>query len=273
MHRMKTLSAIALFAVVLGCSKTEEAKPAPPAPMGTAPQPAKPEGPAPAIPPVAAAAPAAGIGTIHGKITLEGAAPKMAALPRQTDPVCAKEPMNSNAVVAAADGGLKDVLVRIPVGKAKGPAPTAAASIDQKSCMYHPHVLGVVSGQQISIHNSDATTHNIHTYVGDETIFNEAQPPGAADIKKPIESDAGSVMKLSCDVHKWMEAHVIITDHPFFQVTGDDGSFTLASVPAGTYEIEAWHPHLGGAKKAQVTVEPGKTAEVKISFAATDYKQ
>ena len=52
-------------------------------------------------------------------------------------------------------------------------------------------------------------------------------------------------MKFKCDVHPWMTGYVAVTDHPFFAVTGDDGSFTIPNVPAGTYTIEAWHERFG----------------------------
>lgn len=276
MHRTARTTISALLTLVLvgvGCSKSEDKK------LGETP--AKPQGavtgaigdaPATIAPATVAPVPTGPTGTIEGKVILDGTPPKMDPLPRQSDPICAKDSAVSNFVVVGQGGGLKDVLVRIPVGKAKGPAPSAPATIDQKSCMYAPHVLGIMTGQQINVLNSDMTTHNIHTYVGDETKFNDAQPPGAAPLHKSIEAEAGEVMKFMCDVHKWMEAHVVVTDHPFFQVTGDDGAWKLAAVPVGTYEIEGWHPHLGAAKKISVTVEAGKAAQAELHFSAADYK-
>ena len=218
--------------------------------------------------------PAGGKGTITGKVNLDGAAPKMNPLPRQSDPYCAKEAMNANYVVAAADGGLGDVLVRLPNGAIKDQKPPAdPVMIDQKSCMYTPHVSGAMAGQTIAVKNSDTIMHNIHTYAGEENWFNEAQPPGAPELKKEIEADAGQVLKIACDVHKWMEAHVVLSDHPFYAVTGADGSFKIENVPAGTYELEAWHPHINGVVKAKVTVEDGKTAEAKLTFKASDYQE
>lgn len=265
MKKILLATALLSLGAIGACGNKEE--PAKPNPTTVTPPKA---GEVPTTPTTPTAA--TGSGTITGKISFEGAAPKMAPLPRQSDPVCAKTPMNNNAVVVAADGALQDVLVRLPVGAAKGTAPAVAAQVDQKDCMYHPYVQGVVAGQKVSIKNSDGTTHNIHSYVGDETKFNEAQPAGAANLEKDVEADAGDVIKLKCDVHAWMTGWVVVTDHPFFKTTGTDGSFKLEGVPAGTYELEAWHPSLG-VKKASVTVEDGKTAEAKFAaFAPADYK-
>jgi plastocyanin len=250
----------------LGCSKSDSgSKPPAPTPSTTAvpgPTPT-PEAPKPA---------AGGVGSITGTVSFDGTPPTMPELPRQTDPVCAAEKMNAPYVLVGATKGVKDTVVRLPVGAApKATPPAEPLAIDQKSCMYSPRVAGVVAGQSLAIKNSDKTTHNIHTYAGDETVFNEAQQPGAADLKKEVEADPGAVLKLKCDVHRWMEAHIVVTDHNLFMVTGEDGSFKLENVPAGTYKLEAWHPYLG-LKTADVTVEAGKPAEAKFTYAVADYK-
>jgi hypothetical protein len=77
----------------------------------------------------------------------------------------------------------------------------------------------------------------------------------------------GDVVKFKCDVHPWMTGYLVVTDNPFHAVTGDDGSFTINNVPAGTYTVEAWHERLG-TKQAQLTVAPDKTAELKLELQA-----
>jgi hypothetical protein len=62
-----------------------------------------------------------------------------------------------------------------------------------------------------------------------------------------------------------MKAWVGIFDHPFFAVSGDDGSFTISGLPAGTYEIEAWHEKLG-KQTQKVTVKAGETKTVTFTF-------
>ena len=271
MSNIKRIGPISLAIVLaMGCSKSED-KPAQPTPAPTGETPTTPTASPTATPP-AEAAMKPGTATITGKIMFEGAAPKMAALNRASDPFCAKTKMDAQDVVVK-DGAVKDVLVRLPVGAAKGAAPTTAAAIDQKDCMYSPHVQGIVSGQSIKVTNSDGTTHNVHSYVGDETKFNEAQPKGSAPVEKQVEAEAGDVMKVKCDVHAWMESYVVVTDHPYFAVTGDDGSFKIEKVPAGTYKLEAWHPKMG-VKTVEVKVDDGATVEAKFpAFAAADIKK
>ncbi len=61
------------------------------------------------------------------------------------------------------------------------------------------------------------------------------------------------MVKFKCDVHPWMNAYAGVLTHPFYAVTGDDGSFKIANLPAGEYVIEAWHEKYG-TQTAKVTV-------------------
>ena len=124
-----------------------------------------------------------GNATIKGVVNFTGKAPEMKVPTKRKDAeFCKTKEVKYNAVVAN-DGKLQDVLVRIANGGVKGEykAPTKHAEIDQVDCMYTPRIQGVVAGQEIDIKNGDETLHNVHTYKGTETWFNQAQPKGVGD--------------------------------------------------------------------------------------------
>jgi hypothetical protein len=208
-------------------------------------------------------------GSISGTVAWAGAPIKAEKLKRQSDPVCAKKEFADETILLSKDGkSLANVVVRISKNAPAGAkVPTAPVIVEQKDCMYRPRVQGAVEGQKIEIRNDDATLHNVHSYAGTKTLFNQAQPPNS----KPLDKDSkgGDVMKLKCDVHPWMTGYVVVTKHPFFSVTGEDGKFEIKDVPAGTYTVEAWHEKLG-TQTAEVTVTEGKPADAKFSF--TDKK-
>ena len=118
--------------------------------------------------------------------------------------------------------------------------------------MYKPHVIGVMTGQQIKIKNSDPTNHNIHPLPQVNQEWNESQPPGSADKMQSFPRQE-VLIPVKCNIHPWMRAYIGVVSHPFFAVTGDDGTYTLKGLPPGTYTIEIVHEKYG-KQEQQVTV-------------------
>jgi plastocyanin len=216
----------------------------------------------------AAAAPA-GNGTIKGVVSLAGKAPEMKVPTKRKDAeFCKGKEVKYNAVLAEG-GKLQDVFVRLEKGAVKGKFDTTKpAVVDQVDCMYSPRIQGVLEGQEVQIKNSDGTLHNVHTYKGTESWFNQAQPKGAEPITK--EMDADGVVKFTCDVHPWMRGFVVVMDHPYYAVSGKDGSYTIEKIPAGKYKVEAWHSQYGLLSKADVEVTDAKPAEVAFEYKGTE---
>ena len=263
------LAGLAVVALTVGVGCPEEAppskttSPAKPTSAATA------KATASAAAKVEAPAAAAGNGTIKGVAKFEGKAPEMKFPAKRKDAeFCKTKEVKYNAVLVK-DGKLADVLVRIENGGVKGKfdAPKDHAVIEQKDCMYTPRVQGMVAEQSLDIKNPDGTAHNVHTYKGAETWFNQAQPKGSDAIAKEM-SDSG-VVKFQCDIHPWMRGFVVVTDHPFYAVTKEDGSFEIPKVPAGKYNVEAWHSQFGW-KKGSVEVADGKPATWDISYSDKD---
>jgi plastocyanin len=211
--------------------------------------------------------PPPGVAAIKGTVKLNGTAPEMKMLKREADPFCGAVPMKDEEVIVGANGGLKNVLVRLTKGVTGSyPPPAMPALIDQTQCMYRPRVQGILAGQPITVKNSDGTLHNVHTYKGASTIFNQAEIPGMAPMVKQLDA-TGQIVKFKCDVHPWMTGYVAVSPHPFFAVTGDDGSFVIPDVPAGTYTVEAWHERFG-TTATEVTVAAGKPGTVDLALTA-----
>ena len=217
--------------------------------------------------PAASTALAAELGSIKGTVKIKGTPPKAEELNMKSDPFCAKHTAKDESVVANPKGGLKNVVVRLAKGVSGAtPAPTGDVVLDQSGCAYTPRVAVAVAGQQILIKNSDQTLHNVHTYKGPATLFNQAQPQGFPPLKKKF-AKSGDVVKFKCDVHPWMTGWVVVVDNPFFALSGADGSFTIDKVPAGKYTVEYWHEKLG-KQTVDVEVKAGKPAALNLEMAA-----
>ncbi len=254
------------FAMSTGCGKK-------PSSEGASTQPAaekKEEAAAPA-------APAAGTGSIKGKVSFTGTAPDMPELKREADPFCAQTKMKDEEVVLNSNGTLKNVAVIVQGAPASTPEGSVVSEIDQKNCMYAPRVVTAAFGQNVKIVNSDPILHNVHTYADTKTLFNRAQPKGSPAIDKTFSKDDGGVVKFKCDVHPWMTGWLVLNDNGLNAVTGETGEFEIKGVPAGTYKIQAWQEKYG-PKTVEVKVEADKAAEANFTYdgtekAAYDYKE
>jgi len=208
-------------------------------------------------------------GTIKGMAKFSGEAPKRRVLDTKSDAKCnvmhADEPLLSEQAIVSADGGLKNVFIQVtnpPEGE-YGPDP-AGVTLDQLGCQYEPHVFGFVVGTELIITNSDDTLHNVRSFARRGRPFNLGQPAGSPPRKKTPKRVEDAV-KIKCDVHPWMVAYMFITDHPFFAVSDDDGSFEISGLPAGEYEISAWHETFGKLD-GKVTVPEDGAGELELTF-------
>ena len=208
--------------------------------------------------------------TITGKVNFKGAKPAPTPIKMNADMKClklhsGKDVMSEQAVINP-NNTLEYVFVYVKKGLEgkKFPTPASKVTINQEGCMYHPHVFGVMTNQEIEVVNSDPTIHNIHALPKTNKGFNIAQPKQG--MKMTQKFDKPEVMvKVKCEVHPWMAAYVGVMDNPFYAVTDNQGNFTIKNLPAGTYEIEAWHEKYG-TQSMTVTVGGSDTKTADFTF-------
>ena len=213
---------------------------------------------------------AATAGNIAGSVVFEGTAPSMDVIDMSGESVCAAKHSSTpmvQEVVVNSNGTLANVFVYVKEGLESLQFPTpGAVLLDQNGCVYLPHVLGVMTGQDITIRNSDGLLHNINATPSEQRGFNSSQP-----VNMESTRSFGTVevmIRLRCDVHGWMNAYVGVLDHPYHSVSNSSGAFNLSTLPPGDYVIEAWHEHYG-TQTQTVTVTTGETAEVTFTFTAS----
>jgi len=205
-------------------------------------------------------------GNITGTINFKGAKPTPTMIKMNADAKCVSmhkgKDVPSQMVTVNPNNTLKDVFIYVKKGLEgkKFPTPTQKITITQEGCMYHPHVFGMMANQPLEIVNDDPTLHNIHALPKNSKEFNLAQPKQGMKMTKTFDKSEVMV-KLKCDVHNWMAAYVGVLDNPFYAVSDEKGSFTIKGLPAGDYEIEAWHEKYG-AQSMKVTVGASDTKTV-----------
>ena len=167
------------------------------------------------------------------------------------------------------DGKLQNAFVWIKTGLDgyKGPAaPAEPVVMDQSGCMYHPHVVGARVGQKVVFLNSDAVLHNVRSVAEANAPFNDMMSSKGMRLEKVFDKTEVPV-RAKCDVHPWMSAFVGVVPHPFFAVSGAGGDVTLANVPEGEYEVEAWH-EVFGRQTGKARVKARETAQITLTFHA-----
>ena len=217
--------------------------------------------------------PALGTAKVTGSVKFEGKAPRMRRIDMAgADAKCAEmhggERQKPETVIINENGTLRNVFVWVKTGAEgwKFPMPEGDALLDQKGCMYTPHVQGMRQGQSLSVKTSDPTAHNVHGYGKKNRSFNRSQPSGASNVAIRMRRDEASPpMKVKCDIHPWMNAFVAVVPHPYFAVTGPDGSFELPNLPPGTYTIEAWHEKYDVMEQT-VTIGDGETQTLEFTY-------
>jgi len=218
-----------------------------------------------------AAAPA-NVGTIKGRIRLTGKPPGNPVIRMRVDPMCAKvnagKLVVQETVVTSADGGLADVFVRVQGSFSSTPVPAEPVTIDQRACIYTPRVVGARVGQTLQVRNSDRLLHNVHTLSAGTNSFNIGQPLAGMVYQFQLK-DEEIMLRLKCDVHRWMTAFVGVVSHPYFAVSRSDGTFEIDNVPVGTHTVQAWQERYGPLTQP-VRVRRGATAPVTFAYTGAE---
>jgi len=210
----------------------------------------------------------AGAASVRGVVRFEGTVPKPKLISMSADPSCARQhpsPVFTQEVMTDSKGDLQDVIVFVSegLGDRTFDAPSQPVVVEQKGCMYQPHVLAVRANQPLRVVNDDPTSHNIHPTPANNREWNKAEPPGSSLDESFAREEIAIPVK--CNVHPWMHGYVAVFKHPYFAVTGKDGSFDLSSLPPGTYTIKAWHEKLGTSTQT-ITIGASETKEIRFVF-------
>jgi len=205
-------------------------------------------------------------GSLSGRVNFQGKAPKKKTLKMDADPVCGsshKQPPYRQSFIINDEGYLKNVMVYLKNVKYSGGVPSEPAVLDQKGCIYVPHVFGMMAGQELLIKNSDATLHNIHSMPKVNKEFNFAMPKVVKKKKSTFAKSEPDPFYIKCDVHPWMKTWVLVSDHPYYAVSDENGNFSIDNIPPGTYEVVCWQEKFGSKRAitSTITIGDGETTK------------
>ena len=208
---------------------------------------------------------------IEGRVVFEGDAPEPKPVRIDGDKFCehcaADTPFEDERIVVHKGKALGNVFVYVAKGMERWnhEVVTEPVVVTQRGCRYEPRVVGISVGQALRVTNEDDTLHNVHFVSRLNREFNVSERKGQTHERRFKRPEVGTAF-LECNIHRWMRSHVAIVRHPFYEVTGEGGTFDLGKLPAGQYEVAAWHEVLG-VQTRKIRVEDGETATLEFAFA------
>jgi hypothetical protein len=220
-------------------------------------------------------------GSIKGRFVVDGQPPQLPPLVIDKETFCIENASRkSDKVVVGKNNGLVNALVYVFVGRGGkiDIHPDFAAELkkpvilDNHFCSFHPHVVALRTGQPLVIKNSDPPPvgHNTNAV----NLFNETIATGEERTKTIDKVPSPLPIPVTCGIHPFMRGYMLIQDHPYMAVSGEDGAFEIKNVPAGQQEFQFWHEtgYLSAVKlstgatdrrgRAKLKVEPGKTLDL-----------
>jgi plastocyanin len=212
---------------------------------------------------------ATGSARIVVTVELSGTAPAPAKIQASADAYCAvahqTDALLSQTVQVGAHGALINALVFVKDGvSGTYRAPQTPVTLAQKGCVFLPHVIGMMAGQALQIVNSDPTLHTVHPMTDVNASFNIGMPIQGMKQNR-VFAEPEPAFRVKCDVHPWMSAYIATFAHPFFGVSNRQGIAELSNLPAGTFQIQAWHEKYG-VQTQSVSVSVGETKQITVTY-------
>ncbi len=201
-------------------------------------------------------------GTLTGRFVYDGVPPKRELVELNKDlEFCGPlKPRDEELIVDAKSRGLKNVVLWLEP-KSDQPPPVHPdyqksaddqVRLDNDKCRFDPHICVLRTSQTLVIGNKDKINHQAAAFFFKNDPFNESIPPGQT-VEKKLPKAEKLPAKVTCPIHAWMSAYLVVKDHPYLAVTDKDGKFELKNLPAGEWTIRVWHEEPGYIKQATVS--------------------
>jgi plastocyanin len=135
----------------------------------------------------------------------------------------------------------------LPAGGGSDARGKKVAVVEQVDREFAPLVTVVQTGTTVTFPNRDPILHHVYSF----------SPPRSFEIKlysgkSPVEVlfDKPGLVTLGCNIHDWMIGYILVVPTPWFAKTDASGAVRLRDLPAGAYEVRAWHPQQAAAVQA-----------------------
>lgn len=188
--------------------------------------------------------------TIKVKFVYEGKPPAPKKIDSSKDSFCANLNITSEAILVGTGGELQNVAMywdlranrKVEIPKDMLVAEKATITLDNRGCIFRPHIFAARPGQTIQVINSDQAGHNANFgFIENEAANNMIPAGGSKDVELKLPEPAP--IPVDCNIHPWMKSYLIVTEHPFVGISNEKGELTIENVPVGEVVFKIWHEH------------------------------
>ena len=209
-------------------------------------------------------------GSVTGTIRLDGAPPIDTSTITQDQKICGTQVTGR---INATPAGLADVLVWIADVKTGKALPVEKrVELDSENCTLDPRVQGATVGSTVNVFNDDRLVHRLvfvragtHDTLSVMPFFNDGQIVASEKLAK-----TPGIVSVTCKMHPWTHGYIAVFDHPYYDVTGKDGKFTIDSLAPGTYKMMIWHEGMSEPIEKKITVNAGGAAKLDVPIKLRD---
>ena len=154
------------------------------------------------------------------------------------------------------------VIYAISPASAPEARPGKVVSIEQIDREFVPYVSVIQAGTTVTFPNRDPILHHVYS-------FSPAKPFEIKlySGKSPVEVlfDKPGVVAVGCNIHDWMIAYILVVPTAHFARTDAAGAARIRDLPAGNYEVRAWHPQQKAAiDPRSVTLDAAGNAQLSL---------
>ncbi len=205
-------------------------------------------------------------GTVSGRITYDGTPPAVKMLKVDEDTEACGEDRPSEELLVNSSGGIKNVVLSIEdIESGKQWTLPEEFVYDQKKCTFVPRILLIKPKAPGVVLNSDDVGHNFHTISKGILNINKKMKAGAKVKVKEKKIRKSGIIRAKCDIHSWMKGWWFVAKTPYSVLSNENGEFSIADIPPGTYTLKLWHEVLG-EREQTVVVKANESAEINVTL-------
>lgn len=154
---------------------------------------------------------------------------------------------------------LSEVVATLTSETMPAPQPQTAV-VNQIDETFVPRVSVIPVGSSVNFPNQDQILHHVYSFSPAKTF---EVPLYAGTPAEPVVFDEPGTVVLGCNIHDWMQAWILVTDSPWAGVSAEDGIWQVDGLPAGSYQLQLWHPD---ARRASEVVDVVIDGDSELTF-------